>query len=109
VFDVVLSDAAKADIRNIAVWWSEHRSKDDAERWYVAIIKKIYLLEHMPRRCPVARESEQLGIEVRHLLFGISSKHTHRVLYEIEGSTVNVFRVLSTLQDTARIFDSAGQ
>jgi len=66
---------------------------------------KIYSLEHLPLRCPIARESEILGIEIRHLLFGISSKHTHRVLYEIDGCSVKVLRVLSTLQDTTDFID----
>jgi hypothetical protein len=71
-----------------------------AERWYMVAMEKIYSLEHFPMRCPVARESEIVGVEIRHLLFGVSSKHTHRVLYEIDGDVVNVLRVLSTLQDT---------
>jgi plasmid stabilization system protein ParE len=99
VFDVVLSESAKADIRKNVIWWSENRSKDEAETWYFSIMEKVYSLEHMPLRCPIARESEQLGIEIRHLLFGVSSKHTHRILYSVEGSIVTVFRVLSTSQD----------
>jgi len=73
----------------------------------MAVMDKIYSLEHLPLRCPIARESEILGIEIRHLLFGISSKHTHRVLYEIDGSSVKVLRVLSTLQDTTEFTDKA--
>jgi hypothetical protein len=64
-------------------------------------MEKIYSLEQLPLLRPVARESEILGIEIRHLLFGISSKHTHRVLYTMDGDIVKVVRVLSTSQDTA--------
>lgn len=100
MFHVLLSDAAQSDIRRNVAWWSENRSIEESERWYTTVMGKIYSLEHLPLRCPVARESEILGIEIRHLLFGISSKHTHRVLYVIEGELVNVIRVLSTSQDT---------
>jgi plasmid stabilization system protein ParE len=101
VFEVVITSAAQSDIRSNVVWWSENRSKNDAERWYVAAMEKIYSLEHFPFRCPIAKESEKFGIEIRHLLFGISTKHTHRVLYEVDASTVRVFRVLSTSQDAS--------
>lgn len=100
MFHVFLSDAAQSDIRSNVIWWTENRSMEAAERWYMVVMDKIYSLEHFPMRCPVARESEILGVEIRHLLFGVSSKHTHRVLYEIDGDVVNVLRVLSTLQDT---------
>jgi len=63
VFEVVLSESAKADIRNIVIWWSENRSKVEAETRYVAIMEKVYSLEHMPLRCPIARESEQLELK----------------------------------------------
>jgi plasmid stabilization system protein ParE len=101
VFRVRLSDAAQSDIRSNVTWWSENRSREEAERWYMAVMEKIYSLEQLPLRCPIARESEILGIEIRHLLFGISSKHTHRVLFTMDGNFVKVIRVLSTSQDTS--------
>ncbi len=101
MFRVLISDAAQSDIRKNVIWCSENRSKEEAERWYIAVMEKIYSLEQLPLRCPIARESEILGIEIRHLLFGISSKHTHRVLYTMDGDIVKVVRVLSTSQDTA--------
>jgi plasmid stabilization system protein ParE len=103
VFDVFLSAAAQADIRHIVDWWSANRSKDEAERWYVAAIEKIYSLERLPYRCPVARESDRIGVEIRHLLFGVAAKHTHRVLYQIEETTVTVLRILSTSQDSSNL------
>lgn len=100
MFQVLLSDAAKSDIRSNVTWCSENRSKEEAERWYNTVIEKSYSLKQLPFRCPIARESEILGIEIRHLLVGVSSKHTHRILFTIDGDIVNVLRVLSTSQDT---------
>jgi plasmid stabilization system protein ParE len=105
VFDVVLSDLAKSDLRENVKWWSEHRSPEEAERWYNAILNKIYSLEHMPNRCPMAPETDALKLEIRHLLFGLASRLTHRVLFEIDGKTINVFRVLHTSQTVIRDAD----
>lgn len=98
MFTVALSDAAKSDLRQNATWWSEHRSHEQAERWYDAILSKIYSLEQMPKRCPFAPEADALHLEIRHLLFGVSSRPTHRVLFEIDGEVVNVVRVLHVSQ-----------
>ena len=48
----------------------------------------------------MAREAETLGIELHNLWFGLGKKQTHRVLFTVEGNTVNIFRVLSTRQDS---------
>ena len=100
MFEVFISDAAKKDLRNNVDWWSENRSAEEAELWYTSILESIYSLEHMPQRCPLAREAETLSIELHNLWFGMSSKQTHRSLFTIEGNRVKVLRVLSTRQET---------
>ena len=100
MFTVVLSNAAQNDIRQNTNWWSRHRSVKQAERWYVGIVEKIYSLEQMPKRWPQAPEASKLNIEIRHALFGISSRPTHRILFAVDGETVNVFRVLHMSQTT---------
>jgi plasmid stabilization system protein ParE len=100
VFEVHLSDSAKLDLRTNVDWWSENRSEIEAERWYDAIMEAIYSLERTPRRCIAAREAERLGVKLKNLWFGMSSKQTHRVLFTVDGSRVNVLRVLSTRQNT---------
>ncbi len=100
MFEVLLSESAIRDLRSNVDWWSEHRSSEESERWYVAIMEAIYSLEHNPQRSTFAREAELLGIELRNLWFGLSSKQTHRVLFTVDGSQVNVLRVLSARQNT---------
>jgi len=103
VFEIHISDAAKRDLINNVDWWSENRSADEAERWYVAILESIYSLEQMPERCPLAREAEALGIELHNLWFGLSGKHTHRTLFTISSTNVNVLRVLSTRRENKNL------
>ena len=63
-------------------------------------MKAIYSLERNPQRCIVAREADLLGIELKNLWFGLSSKQTHRILFTVDGGVVNVLRVLSARQNT---------
>ena len=100
MFTVVLSEAAKTDIRQNTIWWSRHRSVEQAERWYVGIVETIYSLAQMPKRWPQAPEASKLKLDIRNALFGISSRPTHRILFEVDGETVNVFRVLHMSQTT---------
>jgi plasmid stabilization system protein ParE len=101
VFEVFLSDAAKRDLRLNVQWWSEHRSVEEAECWYVSLLQSIYSLEHFPERCGLAREADSLGIEIRNLWFGLSTKQTHRAVFVIERNKVSILRVLSARQDIA--------
>jgi len=48
----------------------------------------IAALADMPERCPVADESEQLGITLRQLLYG-RRRGVYRLLFSIEGETVS--------------------
>ena len=100
MFTVVLSESAQKDIRQNTSWWSENRSAEQAERWYVGIIDKIYSLENMPTRCAQAPEAAKLNLDIRNLLFGISSRPTHRVLFQIDGQNVVILRVLHMSQMT---------
>lgn len=82
-----------------ATWWKQNRSVEQAERWYNAIHQAIGTLESHPARCSLAPENEHIEKEIRHLLFGLSSKPTHRILFYIEDESIVIFRVLHTSQD----------
>ena len=93
MFEVSVSDRADADIQAAFDWRKENRDVDQAKRWYVDILTAIASLSKMPRRCVVVRGTERFGRDVHQLLFGVSSKPTHRILFGIDGNQVIVFRV----------------
>ncbi len=93
MFEVSISDRADADIQNAFEWWGDNYDRDQAKRWYFEILKAISSLSKMPRRCVVVRGTARFGREVHQLLFGMSSKPTHRILFGIDGNQVVVFRV----------------
>jgi hypothetical protein len=55
-------------------------------------------LETNPERYPLVHEAADLGVELRQLLYG-RRPHFYRVLFTIDGQTVNVLRVRHAAQD----------
>lgn len=99
MFEVVITGSAERDIQKAYQWWHDNRSPEEAERWYDAIYPAIRTLRKMPRRCSLAAENARLPFELRELLFGIGSRATHRVLFEVDGELVIIHRVRHTAQD----------
>ncbi len=99
MFVVRLTERAEQDINRNADWWEEHRSKDQADRWYLGIFKAMQSLSNLPTRCGMAPEAGALDRPIRQLLFGLSRQLTHRVLFTIDGNNVVIYRVLHTAQN----------
>jgi plasmid stabilization system protein ParE len=102
VYQVELSPTALADLDNLYEW-IEKQSPDRASEWLEGCYQAILTLEQFPERCPVAVESEALGIEIRQLLY----KRTVRILFtigaEAQGNgVVRIHRVRRAAQQRLR-------
>lgn len=87
-FRVDITRAAERDLWSI----SEYIATEGhvvAFRWVAEMERQITTLEHFPKRCPVIPESEELGREYRHLIFG-----QYRTIFRIEGARVIIMRVV---------------
>ncbi len=82
---------AMADIRTTVAWRGQ-RSLSSAARWHTGVLKTIRSLANSPDRCPQADEATDLGVDLRQLLYG-RRPHVYRVLFTIDGQTVNILRV----------------
>lgn len=96
-FRVEISPRAFQDLDEIAQYIEENSSFEQAEKWFNGIVAAIRTLEEMPNRCSVADESEELGEEVRLLLFG-TRRRRYKVYYSVQqrtpsAGTVCVFHV----------------
>ena len=87
-FRVEISPRAFNDIDEIVRFIQQQSSFEQAEEWFNGIIATIQTLEDMPSRCPVADESEELGQEVRLLLYGKRNRK-YKVYYSIRQRTVS--------------------
>lgn len=92
-YRVVTTPRAEHDIAEAFTYIAE-RAPQSAVRWYKRLKGEIELLADSPARCPVAPETERLGIETRQMLFG---KRTgiYRVVFRIveERKEVHVITV----------------
>jgi plasmid stabilization system protein ParE len=95
---VIISGPAKRDIQAAHDWWAEHRSAEQAGRWYRGIFAAMKTLERSPERCTMATERDLLPQGVRQLLYGLGRKRTHRIVFAVDGDEVIVFRVRHTSQ-----------
>lgn len=100
----VIIDPAAANEAEEAYRYIAKRAPDNAVRWYHRLLDSMFSLSVMPRRCPVAPESEHLDREVRCLVHG-----NYRILYVVDDSK-KIVRILHVRHGARRRFgDDAGK
>jgi plasmid stabilization system protein ParE len=62
------------------------------------LLAAIRSLTTNPERCPLASEVSELGLELRELLYG-KRPGVYRILFTIDGQTVNIVRVRHAARD----------
>lgn len=94
-YRVTFTSKARLQFTQSALWWAEHRSSDQAARWLDGFDDAIKALAENPDKHGTSRENDlyDFAYPVHQLLFGISSKPTHRALFQIRGDTVYVVAV----------------
>jgi plasmid stabilization system protein ParE len=98
-FTVVLGRKAQTDIADNTTWLEATRGLRAADHWRVGLLTAVIpALETDPNRYPQAEEAADLGIDLRELLHG-RRPHVFRILFTIDGDTVNVYRVRHAAQD----------
>ena len=97
-YHVRLLRGAYADIDNHFAFISSLVGPASAARWRDRLIAKVDTLAIDPRRYPLADEATDLGIELREMLFG-RQRHVYRILFTIDGQTVNIQRIRHAAQD----------
>ncbi len=88
-YRVVLADSAKAGAAAIyerVVAAAPFRGP----MWFDDLIECLYSLDHLPLRCPLAREAEKARREIRCLLFG-KRRNVYRILYEVDEARATVW------------------
>ena len=89
-----ITDKAKEQLLSIARWYLEtSRSVDVATAWYDGFISELESLEQNPWRGSVAPENDFFDFELRELHYGSGKRVTHRALYRIVDSTIEVLSI----------------
>ena len=94
-FRIELTDEAKADFDRSYNWGTREWGRSAAARWYRELRASIReILGHFPLSQPIAPESEELGAELRQMIF-----RRYRVIFEIERSTVRILHLKGPFVD----------
>lgn len=105
MFELLLTEPARRDMEAAFTWWAEHRSAEQAARWYDGIANAIFSLQQMPQRCAAAPETQLLEQGIRQLPYGLGQRPTHRIVFTIDGNTVVILRVRHVAQDALKADD----
>jgi plasmid stabilization system protein ParE len=89
-YRVTILPRAKLQLLDQAVWWSEHRSAEQAFHWLEGFEQALGSLADNPERCNVARESDAFDRVIRELHYGLRNKATHRAVFEVRADEVIV-------------------
>ncbi|TWT30244.1 hypothetical protein KOR34_48020 [Posidoniimonas corsicana] len=92
-YSVFVTEEAQRQLLSSAVWWAQHRSVEQAERWLAGFESSIAGLSENADRHLLAAEDGSFDFDLRQLNFGVSGKPTHRALFRIHGSVVEVLAV----------------
>lgn len=107
-YRVKVSPSALADAESAYLWLKEQVSDKQATKWYNGLVDAIYSLDTLPLRCPLAPESEELGVELRQLLYGKRSA-AYRILFAVvweeAEEVVRVYRVWHGARDRIKAED----
>lgn len=92
-FFVEVTDQADREAELSAGWWAEHRSIDQAIQWLRCFERMVATLSEMPQSHSLSNENDDFPYELRDLLFGVSTKPTHRAVFTILDDRVVVLTV----------------
>jgi plasmid stabilization system protein ParE len=96
-YHVKILARAREDFERVVVWIAE-RSPEGADRLIMRFEEALARLENNPTIAPIAPESENLGAELRHIMFRTKAGRTFRAIFLILGSEVRVLRVRGAAQ-----------
>jgi plasmid stabilization system protein ParE len=87
-YQVEITQKAEADLWEIRRYIASD-NEAAAEKLANEIERQIDSLEQFPLRCPVIQESQELGKEYRHIIYG-----HYRTIFKVAGSRVIIMRVI---------------
>jgi plasmid stabilization system protein ParE len=91
-YQVRILARARQDFEDYIAWIAG-RSPQGAERWAAAFEAALARLEENPFLSPVASESEDIGEEVRNILFRTRAGRTYRALFVVVDDEVRILRI----------------
>ncbi|MEH2455388.1 type II toxin-antitoxin system RelE/ParE family toxin [Nostoc sp.] len=95
-YQVLIQPTAFQDIENTYRWMCDNFDAETANQWYYDLQDEIASLQLFPKRCPIAREAQAIGREIRQLFVG--KRRQYRVLFVVEDDVVAIIHVRHSRQ-----------
>lgn len=93
-YQIKIASIAESETDRAFLWISQISSPEKAKKWYEGLLKAIFSLSKMPKRCSLARENDYFSQEIRQLIYG-KGKNSYRILFTIlENQELPVVRIL---------------
>lgn len=99
-YRVVVTAAAKQNLRTAYAWAAEH-APVTAALWLGRFEAELETLTQFPERCQLAPENAFVEPEIRQLIFG-KRRSAFRALFTIVGDEVRVLHVRGAARDLAQ-------
>ena len=80
-------------------WYRRHRTAAHADRWYDAVFVALDELAGMPESYALCLDPAVQDRDLREKYFGAAGADTHRLIFRVAGSAVEVFTVRGFGQD----------
>lgn len=93
MFQIVVHEQAKNDIKRNADWWAEHHSIDQALAWSDAVERQLQDLSQNPERFGIANENGRFAYEIRQILIGLGKRRSYRAIFTIKGDSVHILTI----------------
>jgi plasmid stabilization system protein ParE len=88
-YKVILHPDAELDIESSFEWGRQAWGEENAKLWVGKLRRTVRKqLTSMPLACPLAPESDELNISIRHLILD-----RYRILFTVRGRTVTIVHV----------------
>jgi plasmid stabilization system protein ParE len=88
-YKVILHPDAGLDIESSFKWGCRAWAEENAKLWVRKLRRAVRKqLTSLPLACPLAPESEELGISIRHLIL-----ERRRILFTVKGRAVTILHV----------------
>ena len=94
-YKVILHPDAESGIESSFKWGCRAWEEENAKLWLRKLRRGIRKqLTSLPLACPLAPKSEELGVSIRHLIFG-----RYRVPFMVRGRAVTILHVSGSYTD----------
>lgn len=97
-YQVRMTSRAEQDVDTVLDWFHNQGLVKAGERWLTRLMAKVNSLERHPERCHMALEAEEMGINLREILFGGRGAQ-YRILFRIERQIVFILHIRHAARD----------